>query len=267
MDGYINSKNLGLEQIANSGQCFRWQPYAGGYQIPVGARSFFIEPVGEGTFHVQGDVTLGKVIDYFDLMTDYQSIIDRIPEDDTYLKAAANMFSGVRILRQEFDEVVISFMISQNNSIQRIKHTLSKLVAINGGAMPTVADLRSFTEADFRAAGAGYRTKYLQLLDASWLGMVHKYSVLDVKRDLVQSELQLMPGIGPKVMNCIELYGVHRLDACPIDRWIKRIFQEHYNGEPSWICSPYAGVYQQYVFCYERAMAHKLDTASMVESA
>lgn len=253
MDGIIYSKNLSLSQIYHSGQCFRWKHYRDGYQIPIRNRSFYIEGdrKDETAFHVCGDVTLDEVWRYFDLYTDYSAIIRKIPSADEFMSVAAATFSGIRILQQDLDEVAVSFLISQNNSIKRIQRSVDLLASMNGGAFPTVDEVAgTYTDDMLQAASVGYRARYMKQMDGKKIR-----DLAGADRDC-QKALCEMPGVGPKVASCIQLYGMHKLYSCPIDRWMKRIIEEHYQStEPWWVNSPYAGVYQQYAFAYERCVS------------
>lgn len=249
------STNFNIHQIANSGQCFRW------YQEPIdeilGRWKFYIADRPAVAWHERNDYQDVIIVDtdaqeldvlyYFDIDTDYGDIINQIPEQDTYLQSAAKLFSGVRILRQNIWEVFISFIISQNNNIPRIKKSIDMMRADNDGQFPQPDDLRSMNLDKY---GLGYRKAYIE----DWLRGNKSYtsnSLIDY-RDAFEY-YQSFKGIGPKVANCICLFGLHYLEACPIDTWMKKIIDKRYGGKfPDWIDSKYAGVYQQYCFCYER---------------
>ena len=246
--------NFNLYQIANSGQCFRW------YQQPIdtylGRWQFFIDDDHAIAWNdsdrivVDTEAPESFVRHYFDIDTDYDEIIRTIPEIDTYLYQAASMFKGIRILRQSPWEVFISFILSQNNSIPRIKKSIKCLCDQNSGLFPLADDLMHI---DLSQCGLGYRQKYIE----SYLRH-NKFYIPPAGSDYRDAfaYYQTFQGIGPKVANCICLYGLHYLEACPIDRWMKRITDNRYGGtNPEWMSSKYAGVYQQYCFCYE----HYLD--------
>lgn len=97
--------------------------------------------------------------------------------------------------------------------------------------------------------GLGYRQKYIE-------DLIHHHYVISEEGTSYKQAMQFyqnFKGIGPKVANCICLYGLHYLKACPIDVWMKKIIDKRYGGKnPGWMNSKYAGVYQQYCFCYER---------------
>lgn len=257
---YLPCENLDLDQIANSGQCFRW------FQEPIdkilGRWRFYIADRPAVAWHernnyqdviiVDTDAQKFDVLYYFDVTTDYEDIINQIPvpEQDTYLQAAAELFSGVRILRQNIWEVFISFIISQNNNIPRIKKSIDMLCADNAGQFPQSSDLLSMNLDKY---GLGYRKAYIE----DWLRSNKPYasnSLIDY-RDAFEY-YQSFKGIGPKIANCICLFGLHYLEACPVDTWMRRTIDNRYGGQiPTCMYSKYAGVYQQYCFCYERYLS------------
>lgn len=251
----VSTKNFDLEQIANSGQCFRWEELAeGGYHISTIKGSIIAMSNGEDVLISSTSYSDDELREYFDLYTDYQAIIDAIPQDDEYLKKAAEQFSGIRILKQNLWETMVSFMISQNNNISRIKKSIEKLCDVYG-TFPSLLDIASFPSR-LETCGLGYREKYLYQM-ADYIDIETTINRRDVIKEIeITKSLDLLKdfnGIGDKVANCILLFGCHDLSCCPIDTWMKKIIKERYNGiKPDWMNGKYAGVYQQYVFCYER---------------
>ena len=253
--------NFDLDQIANSGQCFRWKlvdPIKSIYEIPICGNRYKVWHEDDKIWvddsnKLSLELRLGTDVflyHYFDINTNYSHIIDVIPENDTYLKSAANKFSGIRILRQNPWEVFISFIISQNNNIPRIKNTIERLCQGNGGLFPAQWELMMM---DLSKYGLGYRKQYIE----DYLNSDKCYIPPEGSdyRDAFEY-LQQFKGIGPKVANCICLYGLHYLEACPIDVWMKKIIDNRYDSKnPAWMNSKYAGVYQQYCFCYERYLS------------
>lgn len=239
--------NLDLDQIGNSGQCFRW------YKKDDGSWVFYVENklcigwMTHDTVLVETELDDEAVKHYFDMNTDYSHIISLIPNDDWYLRSAASRFSGVRILRQNLWETAVSFIVFQNINIPRIKRVIKLLCDECNGQFPSIVQLDSI---DLESCGLGYRVKYLNNFADRYLSLhLGKSYEEDCKT------LQTLYGVGPKVASCICLFGLHYLEACPIDRWVQSIINKRYGGTgPDWMNSPYAGVYQQYAFCYERWM-------------
>ena len=272
----INIKNFNLEQIADSGQCFRWRKLdEGKYLIPAYDHQVTVAQSGEKfEFSCTGEEYKKIWEHYFDMKIDYGRIIDSIDDNDTFLKEAAAYGSGIRILNQELWEMIISYIISQNNNIPRIKKGIEavcdryKAVICKDEqdnlekteneiyGFPHLTDIeKNGGRQSLSELGLGYRDEYIWLM----CEYEHENKVFFDnlrKCDYEQSMKMLMEhkGIGRKVANCISLFGLHHLDACPIDVWMKKIIDEEYGGiQPKWMSDRYAGIYQQYAFFYKRS--------------
>lgn len=271
-----NIKNFNLEQIADSGQCFRWRKIdEGKYLIPAYDHIVTVTQSGE-KFEFSCTEAEYQIIwkHYFDLELDYGKIIAAIDKNDTFLKEAAEYGSGIRILNQELWEMIISYIISQNNNIPRIKKGIEavcdryKAVICKDEqdnlekteneiyGFPHLTDIeKNGGRQSLSELGLGYRDEYIWLM----CEYEHENKVFFEnlrKCDYEQSMKMLMEhkGIGRKVANCISLFGLHHLDACPIDVWMKKIIDEEYGGiQPKWMSDRYAGIYQQYAFFYKRS--------------
>ena len=200
--------------------------------------------------------------DYFDLLTDYGAIITKLSADKT-LALACKSSNGIRILKQDPFETLISFIISQNNNIPRISGIIGRLCEgfgskIEGGyAFPTLKQLEGVTVDDLAPLRAGFRAKYI--CDA-----VRKVSSGEVDfREIdalplaeAREKLKLICGVGDKVANCICLFAYGRTNMAPIDTWILKIINKEYNGmNPFPFYGETAGIMQQYAFYY--AQSHK----------
>lgn len=268
-----NIKNFDLEQIADSGQCFRWRKLdEGKYLIPAYDHCVTVAQTGEKFEFSCSDKEYNQIWKhYFDLELDYGKIIEAIPADDSFLKEAAAYGSGIRILNQELWEMIISYIISQNNNIPRIKKGIEAVcerykgvICQNDGiedndsmiyGFPHYEDIeKNGGRQSLSELGLGYRDEYIWLM----CQFEHENSDFFEKLrgcDYGQSMKILMQhkGIGKKVANCISLFGLHHLDACPIDVWMQKIIDEEYGGVmPKWMNDRYAGIYQQYAFFYKR---------------
>ena len=262
-----------LKKIADSGQCFRWQEYAdpetglSGYAIPVGNHILHIVPTAEANRYSVScteEEWNGFWSDYFDLQTSYVDIRARIDkEDDPYLAAAADSGRGIRILRQDPWETLITFIISQRKSIPAIRGCVEKICRAAGESLkdskalysfPTARQLAALSTEQLSACGLGYRTKYIA--EVSCLaaeGQLDFSSMQQLSDDDLLAALMELHGVGIKVASCVMLFGFHRMNAFPKDVWINRLLQEHYpEGFPLERYEPYNGVMQQYLFWYRR---------------
>ena len=242
--------HMNLNQIANSGQCFRWQQINDNtYKIPAFGKELTISQDGN-TFILSCDENEWNSLwrNYFDLDTNYNEVENIIMEsNDDFLKAAYEFGSGIRILRQDLWEVIVSFIISQNNNIPRIKKSIEKLCDEVGGKFPTSDEL---LQMDLSNKGLGYREEYIRNICSCSIfdfGMLEGFTYEQSNKILTKFK-----GIGKKVSACICLFGLHYLDAFPIDVHIRKIIDREYGGElPDWAFGKYAGLFQQYLFYYE----------------
>lgn len=246
-----------IEQIANSGQCFRisrvssdkWKVKAFGRSLNItkSDRQYIFDCTDEEYKNIW--------YDYFDLSTDYSAYKDIIRySQDPYLIQAIDYSYGIRILRQDLWETIVSFIISQQNNIVRIKNIIERLCLPFNGDFPSPTLLKDYSESDFRRLGLGYRAKYITdivktVLDGN-LDLNHLKTLST--QDAIKY-LQKFNGIGAKVANCIALFSLHKIDAFPIDVWIKRIINKYYDGKfPIEKYASFVGIVQQYMFFFER---------------
>lgn len=206
---------------------------------------------------------------YFDLSTDYNTILDNSKNLPLMAEAIPNGY-GIRMLKQLKFETLMSFIISANNRIPRIRKTLN-LFAENLGqdmggyyAFPTPEELANSTIAKLDSFGCGYRSKYI-LETANKINDGFDLEKLDcLPTTELLNELQTLKGVGGKVANCIALFAYERYDTFPVDTWIKKLAIDVYGADAEKI-SPkvltemflqtygeYAGICQQYLFFMKR---------------
>lgn len=254
--------HMDLDQIAASGQCFTWKRLGPGrYAISTLGR--MVEAAQEGdcfTFSCTEAEFRSVWADYFDLGTDYGAVKAAIDPSDSFLTDAAAYGGGIRILRQDLWEVMVSFLISQNNNMTRITRSVAALRETYGqdGAFPRPDDLADAAEAELEAMGLGYRAKYLSTLAESMSsGALEELEAALGDADDTEAAAILtgLYGIGKKVADCILLFGLHRMDAFPLDTHIKQILTRHYpGGFPFTRYRGCAGILQQYLFysCFKK---------------
>jgi N-glycosylase/DNA lyase len=266
---YIINDEIDLHKIAHSGQCFRWRD--------LGNDSFLIPAFGKVVRVSQGkDLELSCTEEefqsiwyqYFDLGRDYTSIRNMIDKNDCFLYNAGQAGKGIRILRQDPLETLISFIISQRKSIPAIKTSIEKLCRacghlignFEGEEIYSFPDLNDLINADIsklEACSLGYRLPYI-LKTVEELGK--DPGLLDEMKEMDDHALiqRLMEfyGVGIKVASCTGLFGFHRTNLFPEDVWIKRALQDNYKeGFPFEKYRPYNGIMQQYIFEYYRTTA------------
>lgn len=196
---------------------------------------------------------------YFDLNTDYNEIRETLSNESKVLKEAAQFAPGIRILRQEPWEALASFLISQNNNIPRIKGIIERFAELcgekieNGYAFPQVEVVANMTVEDLAPIRAGFRAKYIiAAAKAVTSGEVDFKKIEENDIEFGREELQKICGVGPKVAECVLLYGFHKTEAFPIDVWMKRAMETLFPNKSPEDFGKNAGLAQQYIFHYSR---------------
>ena len=266
---------LDMKKIAESGQIFRFNVYDDEYSLVTGDKLLFIKEDDDGYILSCSESEFEEFwIDYFDLRLDYSDFEKNIPADDLFLINAAEYSYGIRILNQDKWEMLISFIISQRKSIPAIKSSIEKLAKTYGKkidmkvpdfiknidknsefyAFPTPKALADASLDDLNACSLGYRSPYIEAsAKAVYRGDIDLKDLSKLDDNELLAALMSLKGVGIKVANCVALFGYHRIAAFPIDVWIKRMIDEHYDGEfPLKLYDGYAGVIQQYIFYYGR---------------
>lgn len=261
---------LDIAKIAASGQCYRMERSEKGY-FSIIYRTHQLsayQPMDadEVAFDCSQDEFDEIWAHYFDMDHDYSRFLKRIDPDDTYLMEAARYGQGIRILRQDLWETTCTFIISQNNKAKRVETTVANLcnelgekcehngVTFHAFPVPN----RLMDPSLVRLYGVGYRTSSLSAVARDVANGSFDLDALAAAEDYTTAHrtLIVIPGIGPKVAASIELFGLHWLDACPVDTLLRRAISEHYEGEFDWKrYEGFRGVIQQYITAYERWLA------------
>ena len=184
------------------------------------------------------------VINYFDLNRNYSEIKDKLSKIDENVNLSVKYGEGIRILNQDLWETIISFIISANNNIPRIKGIIERLsqkygkeIDWNGEkyyTFPTPEELRDVEVQDFREIGTGFRDIRLyettKTILEKRLNLKELYNIDTLK---AREELLILSGVGPKVADCILLFSdLKRFDVFPIDVWVRRVMNELYIKNP-----------------------------------
>ncbi|MBH27563.1 MAG: 8-oxoguanine DNA glycosylase [Chloroflexi bacterium] len=266
---------LNLAHSLNSGQAFRWriekessQKWFNGIVdnelIKIRRISDEIQLIHNDNFS-----PIESIFSYLRLDDDLEEIYQSF-ENDNILSNASRNFSGMRILRQDPWETIISFMLATASNIPRIQRHIEDLsenfgnaLSLNDlerGAFPTPVQLANVGEEKLRQMGIGFRSKNINIvanLVAEKKFDPNKLRTLTYENCL-QSLISL-PGIGDKVANCIMLFAIDKIEAFPVDVWIERIIKENYLPDPkvsktvirSWAqenFGSYAGYANHYLF-------------------
>ncbi|MGL4593426.1 MAG: DNA-3-methyladenine glycosylase family protein [Thermoguttaceae bacterium] len=254
---------LSLSHTLLCGQCFRWErePDGAFFGVVDGFPARVEEKNGVIYINAEGEIDFWR--SYFDIERNYEHITQKFPQHH-FTQAALKFGKGLRVLRQNPWEMLCSYVISQNNNIPKIRSSILKMCQNWGDAkefhgkafhsFPRPEQLTHLKPSDFNKIGIGYRDKYLHAT---------KEAVLNGKLDF--EELKMLPtnegrekllsifGIGPKVANCVLLFGFGKFDALPEDKWIKEASAKYYDGNlAKESFGNYAGIAQQYIFHYIR---------------
>lgn len=262
----IQTDNFSLKQISDSGQCFRMREEKDGKYSIIANEAYLLTEQNEKEiiFYCSKEDYETTWRGYFDLDTDYGFYINAIDKKDKYLTDAAEYGIGIRILKQDVWEMIITFIISQQNNIKRIRKCIDTICEKYGEAKQTESGvvfytfpapevLAKVTEEEFKACNLGYRSKYL--VKTSGMIASGEFEIADLYTmdyPMAKKKLMELAGIGSKVADCICLFGLHMMDAFPIDTHIIKVLEEHYpKGFPFELYSGFSGVLQQYIFYYD----------------
>lgn len=264
-----------ITHILECGQVFRYLKLEDGYLVISGSKIAKI--VKKDNFYEIACNDVNYFINYFDLDTSYTEIKSKL-SNFTVLKPMLEFGYGMRILRQDPYEMILGFIISANNNIKRIQKivngisekfgNLCEFDGIKYYSFPTLYELKNATEDDFKLLGAGYRASYL----ASAIKQLENFNydeIYELTSEEASKILLKIMGVGPKVCDCILLYGFNKQDCFPVDTWIRKVYFNHFNILPKdeqtkitekqirkdlvGIFKDLSGYAQQYLFYYERS--------------
>lgn len=210
---------------------------------------------------------------FFDLDTDYAAKVAKISAISPLMAETSRFGKGIRILNQNLTEMIFSFIISANNNIKRIQLIIERMCNALGDdtpygkAFPTVEAMANASQSFYASIGAGYRDKYLadtsKRLQNYDLSTLSGLSSADARKELLK-----FMGVGPKVADCILLFGMHRGDVCPVDTWVKKVYHQYFehghkdSDIADYFCELFGedvGLCQQYLFYYQRLKGIKTD--------
>lgn len=262
-----------LAKIADSGQCFRAAEIQDGwFRFITSRQAIHIKKIDAETFQASCSAQEWEGIwkNYFDLGENYSAIreeIFRFSEKFSFgekLSEAAEVGKGIRILRQEPFETLISFIVSQRKTIPAIRKSIELICEKFGETIrtdfgdvkifPTVAALSKATTLELSACALGYRGAYVRDAIEKVQERIVRLDDLQVAPDdQIIAELKFIKGVGEKIANCVALYAYHRMNLAPVDVWIQRAIDEDFGGRNIFAeFGANAGILQQYIFFNKR---------------
>ncbi len=276
-----NANSFEPTHIFECGQCFRWNKEQDGSYTGV-FKNNVLNVKKENNKVIFEGICDGNIEEmckeYFDLDTDYEKIKKTLSNIDEYLKTSIEYGKGIRILNQDLWETIISFIISANNNIPRIKGIIERIskrygnkIEYKGKEYYTFPDMNSLGQAsveDLRALGLGFRDKRIYETTRMFLNKEITLEELESEKDvdILREKLMTLSGVGGKVADCIMLFSLKKFSVFPIDVWVRRVMNELYIKEEdenkvsktliqSLAKEKYhdlAGLAQQYLFYWKR---------------
>lgn len=239
-----NPNTFNLKDILECGQCFRWNEIEQNRYIGiVGQNVVSVEQKGNNyIFTSEGKDDLQQLITkYFDLERDYEKIKETLSKIDNSMKESIEYGKGIRILNQDLWETIISFIISANNNIPRIRGIIERIAKAYGKkivfegkeyySFPTSEELAKAEVEDLRKLGLGFRD--IRVKETTQMVNEKKVDLESLQKEIeyqkVRETLLTLSGVGPKVADCILLFStLKRWEAFPIDVWVRRVMNEIY---------------------------------------
>ena len=272
-----------LAATLSSGQAFRWREVDGTWENVLAGRWVRLTSDGKTiAARVTRPISNWQWLrEYLQVDLDLQSIYDGFPSDDPHLAAARRTCGGLRLLKQDPWETLAGFICSSNKQIVQIQQIIGEVCERFGDPVrngwytfPTAARLASLTEADLRDCRMGYRAKYLHATATMIAaGEIDLPAIAVLDYESAKAELQRLPGIGPKVADCILLFAYAHPQAFPLDTWIIKALRQLYfprrNPTPKQLrafiqkhFAPHHGYAQQYLFHHVRTQGGLLGETS-----
>ena len=246
MEKYIleNPDSFNLEHILECGQCFRWNKIDENTYIGVIKEAVIKVTKDKNRYIFTGKSDSGNFEDiinyYFDLATNYSIYKEKLSKIDKFMSESIKFGEGIRILRQDLWETIISFIISANNNIPRIKKIIERLSKEYGKEVefegkkyykfPTPEELADVSAEELRKLGLGFRDE--RIVNTTHMILMNQVNLDELKKmnntEIMREELLKLDGVGPKVADCILLFSLKRFDVFPIDVWVRRVMNDLY---------------------------------------
>lgn len=241
-------ETFNLKDIFECGQCFRWNEEENGSYTGIWKENI-VNIKKEGQDYVFTGICKNQNLEeeiytYFDLDRNYEKIKEELSKKDEYMKTSIAYGKGIRILNQDLWETIISFIISANNNIPRIKGIIERLAKTYGNKIewngkayytfPTPRQLKDVTVGEYRNLGLGFRD--IRLYETTNMILEGKVDLQELEKNPntieVREKLLTLSGVGPKVADCILLFSdLKRLEVFPIDVWVRRVMNDLYIKE------------------------------------
>ncbi|MBE5749426.1 MAG: hypothetical protein E7346_00985 [Clostridiales bacterium] len=270
----FSAEYFNVKDTLECGQIFRFIPYKDGFKVYSKDKCAYCYNMQKNAVIECDRQDEEYFYNFFDLDRDYSEIYEQAKVQGVdILKKAAEYGKGIRILNQDREETLFSFIVSQNNNIPRIKGIIEKLCLYLGDkkefmceeyfSFPKAQKMSERSQEFYKSIGLGYRAEYVRRLAENInngfnLEDLDKLNTEDLKKALLK-----IHGVGGKVADCVTLFGFKRSDSFPVDTWIEKVYREDFNGALTdrrkiteyfnERFKEYAGYFQQYLFFYKRS--------------
>lgn len=241
-------KTFNLENIFECGQCFRWNKETDNSYTGIWKENV-VNVKKENDDYIFTGVSNSsnfeqEIVQYFDLNRDYETIKKELSKIDKYMEVSIKYGEGIRILNQDLWETIISFIISANNNIPRIKGIIERLSEKYGKQIewqenkyytfPSPEELKNVTVEEYRKLGLGFRD--IRLYETTQKIINNEINLKELEKNSdtqeVRKKLLTLSGVGPKVADCILLFStLKRFEVFPIDVWVRRVMNDLYIKE------------------------------------
>jgi N-glycosylase/DNA lyase len=258
----IQTKDFSLDHTLSCGQVFRWNRHRDGFWHGfIGDKAVKLIQSGNYLYY-GGGAGRGDIIKYFNLNADYKKIIKSISRD-ALIKKAVRKYYGLRIIKQDPFECLITYILSSQNNIPRINKMVNELsrrfgkkIRFEGRdhyAFPELADLKGCCRSDIHACRLGFRDKFLDdAVSRLWNKEIDLQKISKLPYQKAKQELLKVKGVGGKVADCVLLFGFNKYEAFPVDVWIDRAMKKYYKGKDGSYFGKYAGYAQEFLYAYIR---------------
>ncbi|MBR5191869.1 MAG: DNA glycosylase [Clostridia bacterium] len=269
----FNKEYFNPAHTLECGQVFRFKKYEKGYLVFSSNKCAYLYQQENKTIIECEKQHKDYFYNYFDLGKDYSAIYNRaVSQKVEILTLSANTGKGIRILNQNIEETLFSFIISQNNNIPRIKSIIEKLsnslgeekefLGVKYKTFPTAKSLASMPLEFFYEVGLGYRAGYIKGLAEEIEKGLNLNALKNLETNQLRKELLKIKGVGPKVADCVLLFAFNKTNSFPVDTWIEKVYKEDFNGkekirekQSQYFTNRFkedSGYFQQYLFHYKR---------------
>ena len=259
----IQVKDFSLDHTLSCGQVFRWHKHEGFWYGFIDRKPVKLKQEND-TLIYEGKVKSKDITDYFNLGLDYIKVIKTFP-NNRILILALKKYWGLRLIKQEPFECLVSYILSSQNNIKRINKMVNELSFRFGKKMqfeertvhafPTLKELSGCCKADLRNCRLGFRDRFLEdAIKKLCSKEINLEKIAKMPYAKAMDELMKIKGIGKKVANCILLFGYNKYEAFPVDVWIERIMRKYFPSKDAKYFGKYAGYAQEFLYIYQRSL-------------